>query len=417
VINDCRQSFANLVTLTQRNFGTELNVTGVVVQGWYGYGCVLQNGQTLSAAQLAGGLLIFLNQNIDQTTATTAACSVTLEVPFFVNGAMAGYLPQILMATVGATSPGTILWNPVSAAQQYILNQLLFLMLPELSLAGDWDLLPPSLSTNLWSYAPGGLQSNLPITFPTNLPASYPGYMAVSKQLLRAAVGTLRLSFVPPSTPNYVYTVGLIFNYQSANEYWVLSFFQASVAVGFSGGYSQLAAGLMHYQNGAVAQTYTTYVGTPSFVPALTSVTLTITQSSPSAAPALALTYSYSTSNFGAGGGSQSPPLTLLPAPALLAGSRVGVFTTWPGRGTFTQLTFSPASGAVQDFLQPPGMKILGRVQVKRDFLMPLTAGGTGPGSAPRSPLADFSMWFWLQLSWTGYGYAYGFGGVGLFLV
>jgi hypothetical protein len=111
-----------------------------------------------------------------------------------------------------------------------------------------------------------------------------------------------------------------------------------------------------------------------------------------------------------------TPPLP----PALLPQSRVGVFTTWPGTSDFTELVFSSAAGgASQDFLQPPALPILGRLQVKREFLHPAMAnGGTSmPGNPVVSPLSDFSMWFWLLPSMSGYGYGYGrsgAGGVGL---
>ncbi len=408
VINNCCQPFDNLVTLTNRHFGNELNVTGVVANGCYGYGMVVQNGQTLTGCELAQGLLIFLDRDIVPSSATTAACSVTLELPFFINGTIPGYQPQILASSVGTSNPGVITWNPTPDAYQYLMNELPLQILATLPFSIRWDTVP-SAPPGIWSYISGGVESNLA----ANLAPSTNGFTAASKLPVQANVGTLRMSVFPPNTPNRVYPIGLIFNYVSANDYWEFALFEGSVTFE-DDGYSILMASITHYSSGSSTQAQTT-IGTPSDIPTITSVDFTITQSSTFSA-----TLGYSMEGSSA---YQSRTISLpSPSPSLEPNTRVGLFNNWPGTSTFTRLALNFGSGGSQDFLQPPPLPILGRLQVRRDFLQPALAGAgpSWPGNQSRSPLPDFSMWFWFQSFTSVYGLGsggIGFLGVGLWQI
>ena len=360
---------------------------------------VVQNGQKLTGAELARGLLIFLNRSINPSSATTAACSVTLEVPVVVNGLTSYYQPVVLAATVGVINPGVITWNPVLGAQQYLLNQLPSQIVSASPFASDWDVLPAATPAGTWTYVPGGVQ--------VNLPANSAGVTAISHQTLQSGVGTLTMSFTPANTPDQAFSVGLIFNYSSPDDYWEFSFYKGSKAYS-GGGYSIMQASITHYQSGTTT-TQVMDVGVPGVIPTIASAKLTITQSTQFSA----------TLAYGAVGSSaiSSYPISL-PAspPTLTSGLGVGLSTSWPGTSHFTQLVMNPVSGASQDFLQPSSLTIIGCLQVKRDFLQAAAASGgpTTTGSQPRSPLSDFSMWFWLLLSVRGYG-ATGFRrGIGL---
>ena len=412
VVNPCCPSFENLVTLTNRQTGNELNVTGVVAQGYYGYGMLLQNGQTLTGSQLAQGLLFFLNQSIDPSSATSAACFVSLEVPFLINGMTAGYQSLVLAADVGAANPGVITWSPMPGSQQFLLNELPLLLLSGTPVSHDWDLSSTGTPAVVWSYAANGLQANMPTS------GSGGTVMAISKQPLQAGVGTLRLSVSPPTTPiGNQFSVGLIFNFLSVSDYWLLMIFLGSEVIGEGeGGYSILNANLTHFQSGTTTSTPTT-VGDPGVIPQFTNIDFTITQSSRFSA----------TVDFTSQGSSfqKSTQINLPTAspPTLAAGSQVGLYIAdWPGTSDFTSFVMSPKSGSSQNFLQPSGLKILGRLQVKRDFLQPAGAI-TGPatlGSPVPTPRTDFSMWFWLQSAVVGSAYGSGgieFGGVGLCLI
>jgi hypothetical protein len=375
-----------------------------------GNDAALLNGDTLLPSDLALGLRVLLNRNIDPASVTRAACFVTLELPFAVDQTLpgpdlfsqtVGFQPVVLDATVVAKDASTIAWNPGAGTQRYLTKQL-----PNNTLIGggelfaaDWDVFPSGTSGADWQYTPTGAEA---IVSSTDQRA-FAGFMAINKQPPKDGETQLRMLVSPPPPfTNETRFVGLVFNFVDINNFWQLTFSAEQLATSTSGGPKVAFLSITHYVNGAVASpaasgpetktiefdlvsnegTGTSFIGTIEFV--ITSLGQRLSITAQSLVP---------------GRTSHAVEITMTSAPQqFLRGSRVGLVTNWGGKATFSGLQVIVSPGPGQTLLDRRPGRLLSRLTVKRDLL--LLAGAADPVAQATpfpAPRPDFSMWFFVQ--------------------
>jgi hypothetical protein len=409
---DCRQLFNNLVELANRL------VTQVLGRGIYGQDIVLRNGDTVTGSDLARGLRVLLNRNIDPTSATGAACFVNMELPFVVAQQAVGFQPVVLAANIVANDSTMIAWNPVPNTQQYLANQLPHNTLTggSESFATDWDIFPPATTAADWHYVLTGAEASVSSTDQN----AFAGFMAINKRPLKDSAVRLEMSGAPPGVMNQPSYVGLVFNFSGFDDFWALTlsaFATSSFSAGFTG-YVAFSS-ITHYVNGAVARTadgsLESATGSSEFaiMNAFERIDFQITQSDAQLAFVAQLTTVNSSQV-------RKFDVSLSSAPKqLLSGSRVGLITNWNGQATFSRLRIAYPTGTFQTLLPPGVGRLLSRLTVKRDFLQ--LTDGTAGAAMQRSPFPpprpDFSMWFWVQPSEPGGPYDFFTSGIGTHLL
>lgn len=392
-ITDCRQKFNNLVTLTSRAWEDQVNVTGVFTQG--SPHTQLTNGVRLRTNDLAQGLLVFLNHNVDPSSVTQATCAVSLDLPY-PPGSQSKSQPfafqrVVLSGNVTALDPATMVWSPPSLASAW--EPQLEALLPQVNFGSRWDTFPPpSPALAIWSYLP---DASIELKSTGPLPVTSTTLTAINLQLVSREMKGIRAVVQGRSSGMAPEVCGIIFNYDNSlgvESYWVLAISPLPFAAS-----STPVVSLSKF----VQSTTTPIAFSASSLPLQTApgqkIEFHIGQAQSSGQP---LTFSVSVS-----GGAPIPVTfssTNVPQ-SLMPNTRVGLYVSFTPAiaSALLQVDFSRLEiehdGGTQVIL-PDDFRSQAFLTIKRDYLQPDTTASnpTPPRNLLPSPRSDYSLWFWL---------------------
>lgn len=405
-----------VVFTTRHGFEPRVHVQGAQPE-------VLQNGAELRSDVLARGIHVEYGQAIDPLAATSAACFVTVDLPFPGNeadravfgNALIGFQPVVLAGRVEADGLGGLSWFPDPATAALLRRGL---PLPARRrtarpFSEEWEVFDPTGSpASTWGYTDEELVEQLSPGAGAGLPtADGLGSVAVSKRRVQENAFAVELgASVPSYGGNTPRALGLVFNFLDARNYHVLICRYHWVPVGFSGAFARTSVQLMRVLNGQpLVLRILDLVGAGSSTPR--DIGLAIKQQGSSLLfSARATLYS----------GFEAGPVTfaVTGAPARLeAEAGVGLMTRYTAPVQFTRLEVIYPDAAGKAVLVPPleSQRTLARLTLKRNFLQ---GGATEDPALPSSQLSratatsqtDFERWFWLVNPPTVYGYGYGYG-------
>jgi hypothetical protein len=381
----------------------------------------LRNGAELRSHLLARGLHILLGQPIDPLTATSAACFVTLELPFpssppdreLWGDALIGFQPLVLAGRVETDGIGGLYWYPAEATATLLRRGLPVGVggRTGLPFRDEWEVFdPPGSAASRWEYADGGSVVQLSPGAGAGLPsvADDLGTVALARQRLQENAFTLDLSAsVPSYGGNAPRSLGLVFNWTSAGRYHVFFCRYHWVPVGFSGAFARTTLGVMEVLGGRVRVLDTRQIAVAQSTPR--DINLVIKQQGGS------LLFSGQVTLHG---GAELPQVSFgVPAAPrqLMRDSGVGLTTRYTAPVEFSRLEVVYPGPSERVVLVPPlaSQRVLGRLTLKRAFLEPLaTEAPAGPAQSDSATAAtsqtDLELWFWLTGPAPSYGYGYG---------
>ncbi len=380
-VTDCRNHFANLVELTSRTWGDQVNVNGVYTLG-SPVSSICNGSPPLELDALQNGLQISLNQDIDPTSATPAACFVTLDLPYLpTNGTKPiAYERVVLAANVTTRDPSTIVWSPSltwwSSLESFILTNLGLG-----SFDRDWDTIPPVQPGGMnWIYSGQGTA----VLQGTISSSGFTESTAISSQTVKQ--GVTSLSALVHSLSSSV-EIGVVFNVSNV-DYWLFGFSPLPAASGIAP-----VVTLANINLGGTTKWQSTFT-IPTLAAKAQSVTFEIVQGNN------ALSY------FVTVAGNQVGPISFPSTPAaqpptaLVPGSNVGLAVSGAS-GTPISVEFSTLNigyGPASQVLLPADFRLQLTLTVKRNFLHPAlsVATATQRPSTFSAPCPDFSVGFWL---------------------
>jgi hypothetical protein len=393
VPTDCRNRFANLVELTNRTWGDQVNVSGVSTQG--SSVNVLSNGATLTLSELEQGLQISLNQNVVAASATPGSCFVTLGLPYPIPGTNSaiGSQPIVLDANVTSPSPSTITWLPSFAATSGL--EAFFHGGAGQNLgdfAKDWtSITPAALPASIqWSYTGTG---HALLEGTVQLPISNSQTVVVKQaQTVQAGVTGLRAvasSSLAPGMGTGEVSFGIVFNEIKTNNYWVFGFTSFPARAG-----SALAF-LSHFKPNNQVMTTSKSVTVASSVQ---EITLEIHQLPGSIALSFYITILGTPILLDFTLPPEEPP----PFP-LGINSNVGLSINLQGSSGTPNYSIEVSEmtieyGANSQALLPANFLLPLNLVVKRSFLQPAPLAGAAsqPANSSPAPCPDYSLGLWL---------------------
>ncbi|MDD5036499.1 MAG: DUF6519 domain-containing protein [Methylococcaceae bacterium] len=445
---DCRNPFDNLVELTRRKPGSccEIQVSKVLAKNGYDQEVTLQNGMELQADNLAKGLRLILDKNIDPDTVHEAACFVTFQLPYPLiplnpvdqgiwGHSIIGYQPLVLPAEVEANPTNIVTWRPFDDPSLFFQGEDRLQAMRRRRAASqfqkDWRIFdPPSRQgqtfflPSQWAYQEDsvaqkslaghtlggegfqGLNTHCTNNQSLNEDAYYIGL-------------TVNTDFTHPSGSVSKYQdVGLIFNWRSDEDYYLFLFSWHSIDL-------KNATGQSNQEYSSVVVIYHVLKGETIFItessdglshgsgisnidnlvtPDVVSLNIKLTRNGllfRAKAKYLNLKEHFDTSFFAQADGM---PQTLL------AGSRIGLSTRFV-TARFTRLeVIYPGARTVH--IPAGGSRLLANLTLKRNFIQPISTANQAAGnlslpSTPSSCQTDFERWFWVMPPIPSYYYHY----------
>ena len=420
IASDCRRLFAPEAR--------EVQVLGVLAASVYGGNPVLHNGVEIPANYLNSGLRVLLNGAIDPARVSRAVCSVAIDLPYPISDpdrkiwgdALIGYQPLVLDAEVKADPAWTLRWLPSDGTRQF-LERSLFTAIQHRVVApfpAAWEVVDQTGSQSSWAYG----ESNFVVQ-----KSESAGTMCLNRQPLGKDAWNLTLTVAAPEPKlNDPVGIGLIFNWQGPDDYWLFVCNYHAVQAGPQNGFRWhiwLDASTAHMLHGQAQEGdahevvyHPNYLrpGLPDVRPAPGIISFNIKRIDKGLLCTPAIQF-----------GTFTPPkeldfqMTLLKR-NLLEGSRVGLVTRDTGGARFTRLEVVYPDAAPAVLIPAAGAsRVLAHLTVRPGSLGPETIAR--PYGDPRRPARaappepDFRIWFWLGAPQLHYGYGYGWiGSAGL---
>ena len=412
VKKDCRKKFKPLTD-------AGIQVIKVLARESYYRDVVVHDGTSLTTDVLANGLRIVLDQNIEQTSATEAACFVTSEIPYPVNEAdikiwgdsVIGYHPLVLAAEVSPVNKREILWNPDTNIKSLLLSGM-----PESVWRGrrvkferDWDVFDPEGLGLQWSYRLGNVivdaVKNMGGGSQTGL-----GSVSISKERIKENLGNdegyIEMDMALPRGNG---NVGMVFNWVSEQDYWMFLCRRVWIPVGYSGAYESFSISVTHVVNGQANDAYNYIL---SSIEGPVFVSLYIDQWTDQL---------HFTAVLRSGNDINTAPLAnrsfeLLEPGSLLENSRIGIVARYSGEVDISKYKITYHQDETNLVPVTGASPVLTRLTVKRNFLRPEAdpkKSGTAEHTNSVKPCADHDVWFWLVPPYRGYPYGHGQLGIG----
>lgn len=409
---DCRKLFKPLTDVG-------VQVRKVFATGAYYRDILLIDGMSLSTDILASGLRIVLNQSIAPVSVSQAACYVVSEIPFPINesdmklwgDAVIGYQPLILAAEVSVNNQREITWKPSENTKSLLMRGF-----PESIWKGkrvvfdkEWDIYDMEGLGLSWNYRAGSVVVSAATHLGDNANLGL-GSVALGKHRIKENIGDdegyIEMhAEISRGSGN----VGIIFNWESENDYWMFLCRGYWVPVGFSGAYKKFDATVVHVVSGEVRVVYDS----------------TVAVSESPRVVWLGIRQGVDRLHFWAAVRTEEDlriphvkriEFDLRDPQSLIKNSGLGLISRFRSEVTFTR--FEIIYHQDREELIPPSGKapVLTRLTVKRNFLQPKAwrqEDNTMHQSNSVKPCADFDMWFWLVPAYPAYPYGYGHRGIG----
>lgn len=364
-VNDLRESFNPMAD----------NLVAKVIVGQSANAIVLRNGDTIKGGDLANGLEISLHRSIDPASATRATCFVTLEVPYHKANAMVGFQPIALAANVSADAM-RIRWHPTDEAKVFLRS----LSRDSATFTKEWEVIPSDQADTNWNYdsvvAKGKASEGL-----DGITGTLKGQMAVHQSPLRGAAQRLRFSAIPPAAAAQAKIVGLVFNYRSRPDFWLIS---AELKAGEE---KTVVASVVHFEDGQRPHDQSKRDSFPE-VQKIQSIDIEYDSRNAK------ICYK----GLDLPGGRFVQRLDGINR-RLDESLQVGVITSFSEPTTFNRLSVSYSG--TEEIILPRSEdvgKLVSLLTIRRQFLTPGSTARSGRREqALGTALADASMWFWIE--------------------
>jgi hypothetical protein len=410
VIDDCRNVFPSATG--------DIRVRRVLVGGFSDPDeeIELLDGMRLQSNVLAKGLRVQLNRAIDPTTANPAACFVTLRMPFEHRGACVGHQPLILGANVYPDGRSGLRWYPDDNARKLLTQRLTELITP---FSMRWEVCDPEDGPQSdWGYGEGNSVEQTSADVGAGDRHEFGiGTVCTSRQRLKERAQSIRVHVTtPPHLLNEPMDVGVIFNWSSKDDYWMLVCKYWGDIHSSQWGQREhvlVDLGVTRVLNGELTflhvDSWRPQGGEPEVTPTTGQISFTVQEE--------AATYLLCRTHVRFGH-SFHWTKDYRRAGVLFENQGIGMVTRFNDGADFNWMEVRYAGD--RTIFIPPALdsaRVQGHLSIKRNLLRGATCSSGrmagGPDRVHSQSQADFERWFWLEPSEGVYPYGYGHTGIG----